>query len=174
MAPKKGAKKTASRGKTIQSPTASSSKSTGSRKSLGDITNASATTAPASPDAGSSGAAVKLNKGGKKSKSGDKNSAKKFQKQSFKHHLHKILQQVHGDGHRMTSRTANIMDNMMHDIFEKFATQAAKLLRYRSQKSRTLSSKDIQTAVKLIFPGELAKHAIAEGTKAVNQYLMSM
>ena len=28
-----------------------------------------------------------------------------------------------------------------------------------------------QTAVRLIFPGELTKHAVSEGTKAVSKYL---
>ena len=28
----------------------------------------------------------------------------------------------------------------------------------------------VQTAVRLILPGELAKHAVSEGTKAVTKY----
>ena len=31
----------------------------------------------------------------------------------------------------------------------------------------TISSREIQTSVRLILPGELAKHAISEGTKSV-------
>jgi histone H2B len=34
-------------------------------------------------------------------------------------------------------------------------------------KKSTISSREIQTAVRLILPGELAKHAISEGTKSV-------
>ncbi|XP_063785855.1 histone H2B 1.1-like [Pseudophryne corroboree] len=30
--------------------------------------------------------------------------------------------------------------------------------------------KQIQTAVRLLLPGELAKHAVSEGTKAVTKY----
>jgi histone H2B len=30
-----------------------------------------------------------------------------------------------------------------------------------------MSSREIQTAVRLVLPAELAKHAMAEGTKAV-------
>ncbi|KAG7037380.1 Histone H2B.2, partial [Cucurbita argyrosperma subsp. argyrosperma] len=36
---------------------------------------------------------------------------------------------------------------------------------------QTLSSREIQGAVKLVFPGELGKHAVAEGTKAVSTYV---
>ena len=34
-------------------------------------------------------------------------------------------------------------------------------------KKSTISSREIQTAVRLILPGELSKHAISEGTKTV-------
>jgi len=37
----------------------------------------------------------------------------------------------------------------------------------RVNKKRTLGSREIQTAVRLVLPAELAKHAMAEGTKAV-------
>ena len=50
----------------------------------------------------------------------------------------------------------------------KIATEAAKLSRYN--KKPTVSSREIQTAVRLILPGELAKHAVSEGTKAVTKF----
>lgn len=34
----------------------------------------------------------------------------------------------------------------------------------------TMTSREIQTAVRLILPGELAKHAVSEGTKAVTKF----
>ena len=36
-------------------------------------------------------------------------------------------------------------------------------------KKSTISSREIQTSVRLILPGELAKHAISEGTKSVTK-----
>ncbi len=33
--------------------------------------------------------------------------------------------------------------------------------------------KEIQTSVRLLLPGELAKHAVSEGTKAVTKYTSS-
>lgn len=41
-------------------------------------------------------------------------------------------------------------------------------------KKSTLTSREIQTGVRLLLPGELAKHAVAEGTKAVTKYNSSM
>ena len=40
-------------------------------------------------------------------------------------------------------------------------------------KKSTISSREIQTAVRLILPGELAKHAISEGTKSVTKVCQS-
>jgi len=34
----------------------------------------------------------------------------------------------------------------------------------------TVTSREIQTSVRLILPGELAKHAVSEGTKAVTKF----
>ena len=58
-----------------------------------------------------------------------------------------------------------ILNSFVNDIFERIATEASKLAAY--SKKSTISSREIQTAVRLILPGELAKHAISEGTKSV-------
>uniref|UniRef100_A0A0E0BX94 Histone H2B n=1 Tax=Oryza meridionalis TaxID=40149 RepID=A0A0E0BX94_9ORYZ len=39
----------------------------------------------------------------------------------------------------------------------------------RYNKKPTITSREIQTAVRLVLPGELAKHAVSEGTKAVTK-----
>jgi ribosomal protein L9 len=46
--------------------------------------------------------------------------------------------------------------------------EGGKLARYA--KKSTLSSREVQTAVRLVLPGELAKHAVSEGTKAVTKF----
>jgi histone H2B len=65
----------------------------------------------------------------------------------------------------------SIMNSFINDIFERLATEAGRLSRYTGRS--TLSSREIQTAVRLILPGELAKHAVSEGTKAVTKYTSS-
>ena len=40
----------------------------------------------------------------------------------------------------------------------------------RYNKKPTITSREIQTAVRLVLPGELAKHAVSEGTKAVTKF----
>merc|ERR1711959_585850 len=51
------------------------------------------------------------------------------------------------------------MNSFINDVFEKVASESAKLVRYN--KKHTLSSREVQTAVRLLLPGELAKHAVA-------------
>jgi histone H2B len=62
----------------------------------------------------------------------------------------------------------SIMNSFVNDIFERIASEAGKLVLYN--KRHTLGSREIQTAVRLILPGELAKHAVSEGTKAVTKF----
>ena len=54
------------------------------------------------------------------------------------------------------------------DIFDKIAVETGNLARYN--KKPTVTSREIQTAVRLILPGELSKHAVSEGTKAVTKF----
>ncbi|ONK61914.1 uncharacterized protein A4U43_C08F34870 [Asparagus officinalis] len=50
-----------------------------------------------------------------------------------------------------------IMNSFINDIFEKLAQEASRLARYN--KKPTITSREIQTSVRLVLPGELAKHA---------------
>ncbi len=61
-----------------------------------------------------------------------------------------------------------ILNSFVNDIFERITTEAGKLARFN--KKSTLSSREVQTAVRLVLPGELAKHAVSEGTKAVTKF----
>jgi len=41
-------------------------------------------------------------------------------------------------------------------------------------KRSTITEKDIQAAVRLLLPGELQRHAVSEGTKAVTKYFANV
>ena len=81
-----------------------------------------------------------------------------------------VLKQVHPDT-GISNKAMAILNSFVNDIFERIATEASKLASYN--KKSTISSREIQTAVRLILPGELAKHAISEGTKGVTKYSSS-
>ena len=66
----------------------------------------------------------------------------------------------------------SIMNSFVNDIFERIANESSKLSHHTGRS--TISSREIQTAVRLILPGELAKHAVSEGTKAVTKYTSSL
>ena len=61
-----------------------------------------------------------------------------------------------------------IINNFVTDTFEKIATEASKLCRIH--KRMTMGSRDVQSAIRLVLPGELAKHAVSEGTKAMTKF----
>jgi hypothetical protein len=65
----------------------------------------------------------------------------------------------------------SIMNSFVNDLFDRLAGESIRLARYN--KKATLTSREIQTAVRLLLPGELAKHAVSEGTKAVTKYTSS-
>lgn len=50
---------------------------------------------------------------------------------------------------------------------ERWLMSLVELASY--SKKSTISSREIQTSVRLILPGELSKHAISEGTKSVTK-----
>ena len=96
--------------------------------------------------------------------------ARKKPKYTFEKNIHKVRIQVHPDN-TMSKKAMGIMNSFVLDMLDKIALEASKLTKYN--KKPTLTSREIQTAVKLLLPGELAKHAVSEGTKAVTRYVAS-
>jgi histone H2B len=95
---------------------------------------------------------------------------KKSRKESYSIYIYKVLKQVHPET-GISSKAMSIMNSFVNDIFEKIATEASRLAHYN--KKSTITSREIQTAVRLWLPGELSKHAVSEGTKAVTKYTSS-
>ena len=87
--------------------------------------------------------------------------------ETFSVYIYRVLKQVHPET-GISKRSMSIMNSFINDVFERTALEASRLVRYN--KKRTLSSREIQTAVRLLLPGELAKHALTEGTKACTKY----
>nr|QHJ90345.1 mCherry / Xenopus H2B fusion protein [Cloning vector pDXTR] len=118
-----------------------------------------AKSAPA-PKKGSKKAVTKTQK-----KDGKKR--RKSRKESYAIYVYKVLKQVHPDT-GISSKAMSIMNSFVNDVFERIAGEASRLAHYN--KRSTITSREIQTAVRLLLPGELAKHAVSEGTKAVTKY----
>ena len=115
-------------------------------------------------------AAKKSGKAQKAITKGDKKKKKGKRKESYAIYIYKVLKQVHPDT-GISSKAMSIMNSFVNDIFQRIAAEASRLAHYN--KRSTITSREIQTSVRLLLPGELAKHAVSEGTKAVTKYTSS-
>ncbi|XP_050359858.1 histone H2B-like [Nymphalis io] len=115
-------------------------------------------------------AAKKSGKAQKNISKSDKKKKKHKRKESYAIYIYKVLKQVHPDT-GISSKAMSIMNSFVNDIFERSAAEASRLAHYN--KRSTITSREVQTSVRLLLPGELAKHAVSEGTKAVTKYTSS-
>ncbi|KAF3335732.1 Histone H2B.3 [Carex littledalei] len=86
----------------------------------------------------------------------------------YKTYVYRVLKQVHPTL-GMSSRAMDVLDMMMADMFERLADEASRLSKYTNK--QTITSREVQHAVRLVLPGGLCKHAISEGTKAMSKYM---
>ncbi|XP_055586481.1 histone H2B-like [Uranotaenia lowii] len=124
-----------------------------------------------SPKAATAATAVK--KAGKAQKNivkTEKKTRRTRRRESYSMYIFKVLKQVHPDT-GISSKAMSIMNSFVNDVFERIAAESSRLTHYN--KRSTVTSREIQTAVRLLLPGELAKHAVSEGTKAVTKYTSS-
>ncbi|XP_078082173.1 putative histone H2B 4 [Mustelus asterias] len=92
-------------------------------------------------------------------------------RQSYSTYLYQVLTQVYAFT-QISYKAISIVNSFVVDIFECIASEASHLIHYN--KRQTISAREIQRAICLKLPGELAKHAISEGMKAVTKYTNSI
>ncbi|KAI3851847.1 hypothetical protein MKW98_019846 [Papaver atlanticum] len=95
----------------------------------------------------------------------DKNKKKSVE--TYKMYIVKVLKQVHPDL-GISDEAMGTMNSFINEIFEILARESSKLAGYNMR--RTITNREIQTAVRLLFPAELAKNAVSQGTKAVTKF----
>jgi histone H2B len=96
---------------------------------------------------------------------------KKKRTESYSIYIYKVLKQVHPKI-GISSKSMSIMNSFATDLFMRITQDAIKLSQFN--KNKTLTAREFQTGVRLLIPGELAKHSVSEGTKAVAKYRMSI
>lgn len=89
------------------------------------------------------------------------------QSRSFATYVQKVLKQLHPDG-GMTLQAMDAVDFVLRYFTGLFAEKSRRLALRNDTK--TISSNEIEAAVKLLFSGEIGKHAISEGKKALTKY----
>ena len=118
-----------------------------------------------------SGTAVK--KGGKAQKSvraGEKKKWKPGKEYNYSGYIYKVLKDLLPDT-SITRNALSYMNFVLNGIFARFAAEAFQLS--CRKKRGIITSHEIQTAVRLLFPSELARCASSYGTNAVNKYTSS-
>ncbi|KZS99213.1 histone-fold-containing protein [Sistotremastrum niveocremeum HHB9708] len=144
-------------------PASTAGKAPASTASKAPAASQQASKATKKPSAGKKTAAAKT----ASADSDKKVKRKKSRKETYSSYIYKVLKQVHPDT-GISNKAMAILNSFVNDIFERIASEASKLASY--SKKSTISSREIQTSVRLILPGELSKHAISEGTKSVTKF----
>ncbi|KAH7889218.1 histone-fold-containing protein [Phlebopus sp. FC_14] len=147
--------------KTVTSSAAPQSKA--SKAPASKAAKAPASTAPSSATQSKASRSGKVAEGA----AAEQKKRKKARKETYSSYIYKVLKQVHPDT-GISNKGMAVLNSFVNDLFERIANEASKLATYT--KRSTISSREIQTAVRLILPGELAKHAISEGTKSVTKF----
>jgi len=78
-----------------------------------------------------------------------------------------VLKQVHPET-GITLEAARVVADAVEDLIARVAASVAAAAAVAG--TRDVSSRDVQTAVRLVLPGLLARHAVSEGTKAVTKF----
>jgi histone H3/H4 len=106
--------------------------------------------------------------------------------------IYKVLKQVHPDTEMSEAgmaTAASYVKQMFHNVTMSAIELAQQMVGAKNREEQgpawleifardggevvQVTSRTIQTAVRLVIPGELAKHAVSEGTKAVTKYTSS-
>jgi len=89
------------------------------------------------------------------------------QRESYAIYIYKVLKSVHPDM-GISRRAMSIIDSFIQDIEARISQEAGRLCQFTSKGS--LTSREIQTAVRLLLPTELQKHAVSSGVQALTRF----
>ncbi len=79
---------------------------------------------------------------------------------SFQTYIFRVMKETKTEMN-VSKKSMSMMTSIIDTLFEKLMEEARRLLLF--SKKQTLSSREIETAIKIIFPGELCKLAIQYG-----------
>merc|ERR1712004_503247 len=91
----------------------------------------------------------------------------RVKEESFKLYIFRLLKLVRPNN-TISSKAMSIMNSLVNDMFNQIVEEASKITK-RNAKA-TLGWREVNTAVRLLLPGELAIHACAEAVRAKGKY----
>ena len=86
---------------------------------------------------------------------------------AFNTYIYRVLQEVTPDS-SISKKAMSTLNQMMADKFDKIMCEARDLCNHT--KKSTIGSREVESAVKLLVPGELGKHAVTQGKRALRNY----
>uniref|UniRef100_A0A8C9Q7I8 Core Histone H2A/H2B/H3 domain-containing protein n=1 Tax=Spermophilus dauricus TaxID=99837 RepID=A0A8C9Q7I8_SPEDA len=85
---------------------------------------------------------------------------------SFATYFPRVLKRIHS-GLSLSRSTVSVLDSFVKDMFQRIASEASWLAGQNHRS--TITSRDIQAAVRLLLPGEIGKHAVYQATRALSR-----
>ncbi|NXC03292.1 H2B3 protein, partial [Orthonyx spaldingii] len=71
----------------------------------------------------------------------------------------------------LSSKAVSIVNSFVNYMFEQLVSKSSRLV--QDNHCATITSREVQRAVRLLLSGKLAKHTVAEGTRAITKYTSS-
>ena len=105
-----------------------------------------------------------VKEGGKVGRAGER---KRKRRETYTSYIYRVLKRIH-PGVGVSTKAMGIMNSFVDDIFERITSEAVRLA--LQNKKSTISHREIETAVRLLLSGELAKHAVNEGRESLFFY----
>jgi len=99
--------------------------------------------------------------------------------QNFEIYIKSVLKQHTGGSGRINKEATDLLNFILNRLAQDIIQESNHLIRpfsvnnSTSGNKETISSREIQTSVRLLLPGELAKHAVSQATKAVTKFTAS-
>ena len=85
-----------------------------------------------------------------------------MKEESFKLYIFRLLKLVRPNN-TISSKAMSIMNSLVNDMFNQIVEEARKITKWNAK--ATLGWREVNTAVRLLLPGELAIHACAEAVR---------
>lgn len=98
-------------------------------------------------------------------------SVTKKQAPGFQLYLHKVHKKIHPDL-KISQDAKNTINRLLHALLAEFCKMA--VLMAESERRRTISSRSALQTIRALVIGELNKHAVSAGVKAVTRYTAYM
>ncbi|XP_004406435.1 PREDICTED: late histone H2B.L4-like [Odobenus rosmarus divergens] len=87
--------------------------------------------------------------------------------ESFATYFARVLKHVH-EGLSLSQEAVSVMDSFIKETFERIGEEASRLARFT--KRSTITTRELQIAVRLLLPGEIGKHAVSKTMKAAIRF----